>query len=204
MSGLYEWAWEPGFTFEVTHIGGDTPVAMEVGFGLKPKGSQLMFMVKTTAPKEWVALSGNEVRLLSEILEFFESHRVYFTPTGQYRHGTSGLVLCSGDDYEPFIDALTEYRSLTLADDAEAERLLDKAAANTSKQANVLLKVITTFVDQADIISQVEEGDHEPYPPESDDTDAKEAAALQREQVDLAVQGIIEMRRDLITELDSL
>jgi hypothetical protein len=34
MSGPYEWVWEPGFSFEVTHIAGSTPVALEVGFGL--------------------------------------------------------------------------------------------------------------------------------------------------------------------------
>lgn len=180
-------------------------VAMEVGFGLRPRGSQFMFMVKTTAPKEWVAPSGDEVRLLDDILEFFELHKVYFSSSPQIHRHASGFVLCSDSDYEPFMDALSEYSSLTLADEAEAERLLDKTAANMTRQANLLLKVITTFVDQADIISKVKEDDPGPYPPEANNTnmDQSGAAAL-REQIDLAVQEIIELRRDLVAELDSL
>ena len=201
MRGPFKWVWEPGFSLEVTHIGGDTRVAMEVGFGLRPKGSQLMFMVKTTAPKEWVALSGDEVRLLDDILEFFESHKVYFVSSRRFRRNSVGLVLCSDTDYDPLMNALSEYSSLTLADEVEAERLLDKEAASMTSQANILLKVITSFVDQADIISKVGD-DPGPYPPEINEADESETV-VQREQIDLAVQDIVELRRDLVAELDS-
>lgn len=199
MSGPYEWVWEPGFSFEVTHISGDTPVALEVGFGRKPKGSQLMFMAKTMAPKEWVALSGDEVQLLDDILDFFEAHRVYFTSWRPPR-STSGVVLCSEADYDRLMDALSEYSSLSEADEVEAERLLEKSEATMTKKTHVLLKVLSTFVDQASIISKVPYDDLLPYPSEADER----VIVDQQEQVDLAVQEIIELRQELVAELDAL
>jgi hypothetical protein len=202
MSGPYEWVWEPGFSFEVTHIAGDSPVALEVGFGRKPKRSQLMFMVKTTAPKEWVALSGEEVRLLDDILEFFEAHRVYFT-SWRSPNAASDVVVCSKADYDSLMDALNQYSSLSEADEVEAEKLLEKSEATMTKEAYLVLEVLTTFVDQANIISHVAPDDPEPFPPEAVESD-ESVGVDQREQVDMAVQEIIGLRKRLVAELDAL
>jgi hypothetical protein len=158
-----------------------------------------MFMVKTTAPKEWVALSGDEVRLLDDILDFFETHKVYFT-SWRSPHNMDGVVLCSEADYDPFMDALKDYSELTEADEVEAEKLLEKADVNMTKPAVALLKVLTTFVDQAAIISKAPPDDPMFYPPEED-----EAVSLdQREQVDLAVSETLELRQQLVAELNAL
>jgi hypothetical protein len=193
-----EWKYEPGFSFAITHIGGDTPVAMEVGLGLKPNGTQLMFVVKTTAPKQWVALSGGEVRFLDGLLDFFEARKVYFADRGA-TGVLQGVIVCKKSDYDPFIRVLGGYSSLLDADRDAAEEALDELAGKMSVQASTLMRVIATFVDEASVISKMPEG----FDQASAELDGEDLRN-QRDRVEVAISSVLDERRALIDDLDAL
>ena len=198
-----EWTYEPGFHFAVAHTVGEMSIALDLGFGLRLQNRQLMFMVRTRAPREWVSLSGSEVRLLDSILDFFESHNVYFGASRDLHWGSATkVVLCRQEDYEEFVRALDGYSDLTIDDQDTAEELLEKSASSMTKQAYMLAQIVTTFVDEANVISKAD--DRSPYR-DLDELDPTESDPGQRqnEQVEVEIQSILEVRQSLIDELDS-